>query len=555
MNFLVIFYIAFLLSTLMVPLSIRLGRSWGIVDKPDPRKIHTSLIPRTGGLAIALGTLTALFAVLPSSRPLSGYLGGGAVILAFGIWDDMRDLNYKLKFLGQILAVLLFILLSDIKISCLGELWPGSTVFLGPASILVTVIFVLAVINIINLSDGLDALAGGLSLLVLLACALLGYVQETLLPIAVALAVSGGLVGFMRFNMHPAEVFMGDTGSQFLGYSIGVCLMMLTQGESIYSPVLPLFLLGTPVLDTAMVIYERIQSGNSPFKPDKNHLHHKLLRAGLSQEQAVISIYFLHFSLILIGFGIRFVQDYIALTVYILIFCAIMFLRRAIHGKNIDAHNLYSSIKNGIVSLFIWNGKPLDIRYCISCIFWKSFFALFFLFFFINIIYIDSYPPYILHTILTLSIFLLILFFIDHKCISIKYIYYILLFFILYTSVYGSIGSIEKSISMESYNLLSITFFALTFFYFGCLILTPEKIPLNPLDYILLAFVFLLILIPEGQSDPYNVRQIIMKAVLLGLALNLIFSRIDRNRKYIIFVTCFLLGETAFMVLFRRALL
>ena len=103
MNFLIIFYIAFLLSTLMVPLSIRLGRRWGIVDKPDPRKVHTSLIPRTGGLAIALGTLAALFAVLPSSRPLSGYLGGGAVILAFGIWDDMRDLNYKLKFLGQIL--------------------------------------------------------------------------------------------------------------------------------------------------------------------------------------------------------------------------------------------------------------------------------------------------------------------------------------------------------------------------------------------------------------------------------------------------------------------
>ena len=111
---------------------------------------------------------------------------------------------------------------------------------------------------------------------------------------------------------------------------------------------------------------------------------------------------------------------------------------------------------------------------------------------------------YMLHTILILSIFLLILFFIDYKSISIKYIYYILLFFILYTSVYGSIGSIEKSIPMESYNLLSFIFFALTFFYFGCLILTPEKTPLNPLDYILLAFILLLILILEGQNDPYK---------------------------------------------------
>lgn len=260
MNFLVSFYIAFLLSTLLVPVGIRLGRRWGIVDKPDSRKVHTGLIPRTGGMAIALATLAALLVPMVMSRELAGYLGGGLIILLFGMWDDMRELGYRIKFFGQILAILAFTLVSGIQITCLGELLPGMIVNLGPASIVLTIIFMLAVINIINLSDGLDGLAGGLSLLILLACAFLGYVQEAYLPIAITLAVCGGLVGFMRYNVHPAEVFMGDTGSQFLGYTIGACLIMLTQGDSIYTPILPMFLLGTPILDTAMVIYERVQA-------------------------------------------------------------------------------------------------------------------------------------------------------------------------------------------------------------------------------------------------------------------------------------------------------
>lgn len=554
MNFLISFYIAFLLSTILIPVGIRLGRRWGIVDKPDARKIHTGLIPRTGGLAIALGTLVALLGTLTFSRQLAGYLGGGAIILAFGFWDDTRNLNYKTKFLGQGLAILVFTLLSGLEICYLGELCPGLTINLGPASILVTAVFMLAVINIINLSDGLDGLAGGLSLLILLACALLGYVQETFLPIAIALAVSGALVGFMRFNMHPAQVFMGDTGSQFLGYSIGACLIMLTQSSSIYSPILPLFLLGTPVLDTAMVIYERVRSGASPFKPDKNHLHHKLLRAGLTQEQAVISIYFFHFTLILLGFSMRFVKDYLILAAYALMLGSIILFRYAVRGKTITAQNLYATVRNISNLLFSWNGKVIDVRYCISWIFWKSFFIFFFFFFFINILYIKHPPVYVFSISLVISLFLIIFLYIRNESVLINSFYYLILLLILYVSVYGEIEINRSIIFLHSQEIISIAFFVLTFFYFGCLILTPEKIPLNALDYILLAFICFLVVIPDIQSEYQNMRKIVMKSVLLGLALNLIYSRINRNKKYVISLVCLLLSEAMLVVLFREFL-
>lgn len=554
MNLLISFYIVFLLSSIMIPVGIRLGRRWGIVDKPDARRIHTGLIPRTGGLAIALGTLGALLGTLTFSQQLAGYLGGGAVILAFGFWDDIRNLNYKIKFLGQGLAIFVFILVSGLEIRYLGELYPGLFIHLGPTSTLVTAFFMLAVINIINLSDGLDGLAGGLSLLILLACALLGYVQETFLPIVIALAVSGALVGFMRFNMHPAQVFMGDTGSQFLGYSIGACLIMLTQDRSIYSPILPLFLLGTPVLDTAMVIYERIRSGASPFKPDRNHLHHKLLRAGLTQEQAVISIYFFHFALILLGFAMRFVKDYLVLAAYAFMLGSIVFFRYAVRRKTITAKSLYSAVKNASNLLFIWDGKVIDVRYCISRLFWKSFFVFFFFFFFINILHIKHPPVYIFSIFLFISLALIVFLYTKNESILVNSLYYLILLLIVYVSVYGETKTHGNILFLYSQEIISITFFILTFLYFGCLILTPEKIPLNALDYILLASICFILVIPDIQPEYQNMRKIVMKSVLLGLALNLIYSRINRNKKYVIFLVCILLSETMLIVLLRNFL-
>lgn len=543
MNFLVSFYIAFLLSTLLVPVGIRLGRRWGIVDKPDPRKVHTGLIPRTGGMAIAVATVASLLAPMAMSRELGGYMGGGLIILFFGMWDDMRDLSYRIKFFGQIAAILTFALISGVQVCCLGELLPGIFVYLGPASILVTLIFMLAVINIINLSDGLDGLAGGLSLLILLACAFLGYIQEAMLPIAIALAVSGGLVGFMRYNVHPAEVFMGDTGSQFLGYTIGACLIMLTQNHSIYTPVLPLFLLGTPILDTAMVMYERIQSGQSPFKPDKNHLHHKLLRAGLTQEQAVVSIYFLHFALIVTGFALRFVADYLSLLLYIIILWAVFAFRNAAQGKEVSAQKMYSAVKRVAQAVFVWNTRSINVRYCISWLCWKCFFVLFTFFFFINVYFIrHSFTPTVLASLAVLCV--LAVLYRRHRARLVPVMYYMMLGVILYVVVFGEVMKTDSVFLIMGPDGVTGIFYLLSALYFACIVLTPEKVPLNALDYILIAFISSLALMPEAHVELVELRQIAMKAVLLGLGLNLIYSRISRNRDYVLFLLVLLCLET-----------
>lgn len=543
MSFLVSFYVAFLLSTLLVPVGIRLGRRWGIVDKPDPRKVHSGLIPRTGGMAIALATLAALLVPMVMSRELAGYLGGGVVILVFGMWDDMRELGYRIKFFGQIVAILVFTLVSGVQITCLGELLPGLIVHLGPASIVLTVIFMLSVINIINLSDGLDGLAGGLSLLILLACAFLGYIQEAFLPIAITLAVCGGLVGFMRYNVHPAEVFMGDTGSQFLGYTIGACLIMLTQGHSIYTPILPMFLLGTPILDTAMVIYERVKAGKSPFKPDKNHLHHKLLRAGLTQEQAVVSIYFLHFSLILTGFALRFVSDYIGLLIYVLILGGGFAFRNAVQGKDVSAINLYASVSSVAKAVFVWNNKIIDVRYCISWLCWKSFFVIFTFFFFINIYFIRHSPlPTAIVSVAVLGLLLFLYF--KRLNIITSSMYYLMLFLILYVVVFGELIKEDSVFLIFGPDGVTGIFYVLSVLYFACIILTPEKIPLNALDYILIAFISVLAFMSDGRTELYELKQIAMKVVLLGLGLNLIYSRIARNREYVLFLLSLLCLET-----------
>jgi UDP-GlcNAc:undecaprenyl-phosphate GlcNAc-1-phosphate transferase len=493
--------------------------------------------------------VASLLVPLTMSRELGGYLGGGLIILFFGMWDDMRELGYRIKFIGQIAAILTFTLVSGIQVSCLGELMPGLVVNLGPASIALTIIFMLAVINIINLSDGLDGLAGGLSLLILLACAFLGYIQDAMLPIAIALAVSGGLVGFMRYNVHPAEVFMGDTGSQFLGYTIGACLIMLTQNHSIYTPILPLFLLGTPILDTAMVMYERIQSGQSPFKPDKNHLHHKLLRAGLTQEQAVVSIYFLHFALIVTGFALRFVADYLGLLLYILILGAGFAFRHAVQGKDVSAQKMYSAVKRVAHAVFVWNTRSINVRHFISWMCWKSFFLLFTFFFFINVYFIRHSPvPTVMASMAVLSI--LVFLYIRHREWLVSVMYYMMLAVILYVVVFGEVMKTDSVFLIMGPDGVTGIFYALSALYFACIILTPEKVPLNALDYILIAFISSLALMTETHAELFELRQIAMKAVLLGLGLNLIYSRISRNRDYVLFLLALLCLETLALAVF-----
>jgi UDP-GlcNAc:undecaprenyl-phosphate/decaprenyl-phosphate GlcNAc-1-phosphate transferase len=315
-SFALIFSASLFISLILVPLFIRYASSLGLVDQPDGlRKIHTKMIPRSGGLAIGIAALLPLIGFTQLNSLDIYHLLAALVILCFGVMDDRFDLKVKWKFLGQIVASLffLFCLSASIKFP-LGILLPN-WIALGYLGIF---LFVLATTNAVNLADGLDGLAGGTVMLSLVVVSYLAWSVQFEAVALVALAIAGALFGFLRYNTHPAVVFMGDTGSQFIGFMLATLAVLLTQNENnAYSPLLPLFLIGLPLIDTVMVMSIRIREKRSPFSPDKKHLHHQLLSFGFKHHQSVAIIYLGHIAFLSSGFFLRFANDSILLSVYI----------------------------------------------------------------------------------------------------------------------------------------------------------------------------------------------------------------------------------------------
>ena len=309
-------YFAVLLTTLLIPPLIRIAHHVGMVDRPNARKVHSQVIPRCGGLAVVLGTLVP-FAFLIRFNPfLIGVGLGGLVILVVGVLDDLIDLDWRIKLTGQIAASVLALYASGLHFDRYIETWPGYLLDFDTVGFPLTVLFLLACINSINLADGL---AGGMCLLIFASAGLLGYLSGDSRVVALSACMVGALVGFLRYNTHPAIVFLGDTGSQFLGFMVGIVMIALTEGVEHYSAVLCLYLIGIPMLDMAVVMVERLMERRPLFNPDNKHLHHKILRMGFKHHEAVIIEYAAQLGMILIGWNLRHYPDYVLLYVYVAI--------------------------------------------------------------------------------------------------------------------------------------------------------------------------------------------------------------------------------------------
>ncbi|MBS4050463.1 MAG: undecaprenyl/decaprenyl-phosphate alpha-N-acetylglucosaminyl 1-phosphate transferase [Methylomonas sp.] len=348
------FTLSTLISVLLMPFLIKSAKYLGMLDEPDERKVHTQAIPRCGGLGLSFATLTTILILAPLEQPFSSLLVGGAIIVLFGLLDDIFNLNYKWKFLGQFIAVI-FVLQQGIYLKFLpffglddAPLWIAY-----PLSF----IFVVGVTNAVNLSDGLDGLAAGIMLMTLAAVAFFAdYVGGKDLAL-IALAIIGGILGFLRFNSHPAVVFMGDTGSQFIGFMAAfLCIYLVENVYVTLNPALPLLLLGLPVLDTLMVMSQRIYIGKSPFSPDKRHIHHRLLALGFSHAEAVSCIYALQSVFLLAAFILRYQSDLAVLGCWGLICASILlfFLWSAQAGWKIRPENDPADRRRGILRRFDW---------------------------------------------------------------------------------------------------------------------------------------------------------------------------------------------------------
>jgi UDP-GlcNAc:undecaprenyl-phosphate GlcNAc-1-phosphate transferase len=285
------------------------------VDIPGGRKIHAVPVAKVGGLAFAAGTYVAVLLWVPKDEIVISSLIGGAIILLFGAWDDRVGLGHRTKFLGQLLAALVVVWVGGVHLTTL----PLLTEVTLPLwlSVPLTLFLLVGITNAINLADGLDGLAGGLSLLSFAGMAYLAYLAGDLVVMLMMVSVLGGLLGFLRFNTYPARIFMGDAGSQFLGFYLAVCSIVLTDPmRGPYSPALACFIFGLPVLDTLGVIVQRVREGRSPFAADKNHVHHKLLAIGLLHHEAVVVIYGLQAVMVSLAYAMRWQTDLTVLMVY-----------------------------------------------------------------------------------------------------------------------------------------------------------------------------------------------------------------------------------------------
>lgn len=287
------FFSAFLISLIFTPVICNWALNKNIVDTPDGRKIHLDHIPRIGGVAIICGFLIPPLLFVEITPAIRGLIAGSLIIFATGLIDDIYHLKPKTKFLGQGLACLVTIVLGNFYIVNLGDIFGAGAVvlplWLGAPF---TLLAVIGVSNALNLIDGLDGLAGGVSAIALTVFLLISFQTGNHLVLIVSATLLGSLIGFLKHNLYPARIFMGDGGSLFCGFILALLAISLSQhGSDTTSPVIPLVLLGVPIIDTLWVMTRRIRHGQNPFIADKTHLHHKFLDLGFQHRFTVVIIY------------------------------------------------------------------------------------------------------------------------------------------------------------------------------------------------------------------------------------------------------------------------
>jgi len=324
MLFIFAFIISLVVTMILIPPIMKWADKIGAIDLPDVRKVHTQAIPRVGGIAMVAGSVLSVLLLADLNQQVIAILVGFLVIWGFGLWDDKCDLNYKIKFLGQLLAVVIVVTWGDVIVRTFPFIDDHIPDYLA---IPFTIFALVGITNAINLSDGLDGLAGGTSLISISIIALLAYDAGGETVVIIAMAVAGSIFGFLRHNTYPARLFMGDTGSQFLGFSLGVIVILLSQSiNSAMSPLIPLMILGLPILDTFAVMAQRLYQRRSPFSPDKNHIHHKLLALGLDHYEAVFVIYLLQSSFVALAYFMLYESDTLLSLIYLGISALVLML-------------------------------------------------------------------------------------------------------------------------------------------------------------------------------------------------------------------------------------
>lgn len=302
----IVFLIAYLSAIFVLPRLALIAKKIDLTDRPNARKVYTTPRPLMGGIGIMISVTFASLLFVPLGS-LRGFGAGLSLLLFIGFLDDFKEIGHYQKFLAQMLASALLIYFSDNMLVSFGDLLGIGKLMLPITWVawIVTVFCVVGVINAINLIDGLDGLAGGISFVAFMMFAAHALHAGNDIFLLLNLIFAGAVLGFLRFNWPPSSLFMGDAGSLCLGFALSFMAIAMTQGaDPITSPVTALLILVVPIVDTLTIMSKRVINGGSPFRADRYHLHHILMRNGLSKKgtiKIIIALSFIAGSISLLG--------------------------------------------------------------------------------------------------------------------------------------------------------------------------------------------------------------------------------------------------------------
>ena len=331
------FLAAALLALVLTPLVRRVAIRLGNVDHPGGRRVNKAPVPRGGGVAVAISFLVVALGGIwlngqtgdvPVPRTIApeelvGLLVGGAVAALLGVLDDTFQLRARWQLLGQ-LVLAVFAVVAGITVTFIANPFgPGNIVLTGPFAIGFSMLWIMGMINSINFIDGLDGLSSGISLIAAVTLGLISLTAAIAQPFIgiLCFGLAGSLLGFLRWNFHPATIFIGTSGVMFVGYTLAVLSILGTAKVAV-----ALLVLGVPIIDTFWIIVRRIRAGNSPFTPDRGHIHHRLLDLGLSHSQTVLVIYGLCILLAVLSLVLSGTQQVYSFLGLAVVFGLILFL-------------------------------------------------------------------------------------------------------------------------------------------------------------------------------------------------------------------------------------
>ena len=297
-----------ILTLLATPALIWVAHHYGFLDHPDERKHHQGATPLVGGLAMSFAIAVCAVWQLAGDDVFWGLFVATSIVVVIGFLDDWKGLPVVFRFVGQGTAALIVAVFAGVQLTQFGDLFGFGLVALGTLSIPLTVFATVGMANALNLSDGMDGLAGGLALIATAFIAAAAYLSGMEVELDALLILGGALIGFLFFNMRlpwqeRAKVFMGDSGSLMLGFLLGLSAITVTQGEGrSLSPAAALWFFAIPLWDTVSLMLRRMLKGKSPFHPGRDHLHHILLRVGYNDSQVVRFILLTALAFGLVGF-------------------------------------------------------------------------------------------------------------------------------------------------------------------------------------------------------------------------------------------------------------